>query len=189
MVVCVFALLLTSIARADSFLIVPGRSLGRTHLGRKGTSYLRKLPTATASDASMMQNNLVWVSPYFPGRRPDTLYIHTVSNSVLDPPKPGVTISEIRVTSGRFHTHDGISPGSTLAQIRRRFPQGHLLAGAGNSRRNFYVVGGQGIAFEFARRPDASGHCIAITVYPPGAGNGFATDDEVGDILRSGSQP
>ena len=164
-------------AQTGSMLVVPGRSIGQTHLGRKGSFYLNKLPAPTASDAAMMQTTLVWLSP----ATQDTLSIHTLNNSVLDPPLPGVTINEIRVTSRGFHTRNGLHPGSTLAQIRRR-----LSALRPDGTGTIYADAAQGIAFEFARHPSAGTRCIAVSVYPSGPGTPLLTTTEVRDVLRSG---
>ena len=175
-------LLLATGAQADPFLVIPGRSLGRTHLGRNGSIELKRLQTPTASDAAMMHDELVWVSRPTRSGSPNTLYIRTLSNSVLDTPVPGVTIYEIRATSPLFHTRGGISPGSTLAQIHRRFPQGHLVKSPGN----FYVADHQGIAFAFTRAPKSTTRCAAVSVYPPGTGHNLATFVQVSDLIKSG---
>ncbi|MEH2170123.1 MAG: hypothetical protein V7K41_26435 [Nostoc sp.] len=51
-----------ALAITDDYLIIPGQSIGQTHLGSNGAFYLKKLPEAAASDTSMQQTNLVWVS-------------------------------------------------------------------------------------------------------------------------------
>jgi hypothetical protein len=40
-------------AQNDSNLIIPGQRIGQTYLGSNGTTYLKKLPKPTSSDASM----------------------------------------------------------------------------------------------------------------------------------------
>ena len=181
MIGAVLGLLLTATAQADPFLVIPGRSLGRTHLGLNGAAELKRLPTPTATDAAMMHDELVWVSRPTRGGGPNTLYIRTLSNSVLDTPAPGVTIYEIRATSPLFHTRGGISPGSTLAQIHRRFPQGRLVKTPGN----FYVADHQGIAFAFTHAPQYTTHYVAVSVYPPDTGHNLATFVQVSDLIKS----
>ncbi len=177
-----FGLLLATSVQADPFLVIPGRSLGRTSLGRNGAAELKKLPPPTASDAAMMHDELVWVSRPTRSGSPNTLYICTLSNSVLDPPAPGVTLYEIRATSPLFHTRGGISPGSSLAQIHRRFPHGHLVKTPGS----FYVADHQGIAFAFTHAPKSTTRCAAVSVYPPDTGHNLATFVQVSDLIKSG---
>jgi hypothetical protein len=161
---------------ADPLLIVPGRSVGRTSLGLNGDRALANLPP-TASDASMGGKlDKVWRA----NNGKDTLYVHTHRNDMNDPPRPGYTVTEIRVTSRQFHTRSGLTPGSTLAQIRRRFPQGHVTTDTGY----FYKVDRLGIAFEFARPPHSATACLAVTVYPPGEGDSPENAAGVQDLLR-----
>lgn len=148
-------------AQADPFLIVPGKSIGQTHLGRNGAYYLKKLPPPTGEDASLGGNLYrVWQAKTGTG----TLYIHTFRNDILDPPRQGVTVDEIRVTSPQFHTRGGIGPGSTLAQIRRRFSRAQPMG----SDRTVYDDAVSGIAFEFEKKATANMHCIAVTIFPLG---------------------
>ena len=171
-------------AQADPFLIVPGRSIGQTHLGRNGVYYLRNLPSPDGSDAAMGGKRwMAWKSKTSRG----TLAVSAVSREFDDPPQPGMTLLEIRVTSPRFHTRSGVWSGATLTQIRRHFPLGHLEP-ANDNTAWFYTLR-QGIAFEFARRPSAGTRCIAVSVYPPGLGTPILTSAVVRDLLHSGARP
>ena len=154
-----------SAAPADHFLIVPGRSIGQTALGPDGAAELKRLPAPTAGDNGMMQTHNVWVLHH--AGRTDTLYVHTVANAALGnaPVKPagGVTIDVIRITSPQFHTQHGISTRSTLAQVRRRFPQ----ALPNRFHPQVYGDAKRGISFEFAPPLSPASRCLAVTVYPP----------------------
>jgi hypothetical protein len=117
------------LAQSHAFLIVPGKSIGRTHLGPHGSRYLKRLPRPAADDAGMMQNHSVWTS-HAPGRTLQTLSIHTVANGALNvPPIDGVTIDEIRITSPAFHTRSGLHTGNSMVSIHQQFPlpTGHRL--------------------------------------------------------------
>ena len=167
-------------AQADGTLIVPGRSIGQTRLGRHGDQDLRKLPRPDASDAGMMKQDLVWVSKH-EGRAPQTLYIHTVANGALDVrPHNGVTIEDIRVTSPVYHTASGIHVGSTRAEVRRRFPQAQPVDG----RKTELDDARRGIAFEFSGAAP-SARCIAISVHARGGSIG-GNAAFVKDLLASG---
>ena len=166
---------------AGDNLIIPGQGIGQTHLGKNGNLYLSKLPKPDGVDVGMSQTRQVWISKKG-GKRSDTLFIHTVSNGALNvQPIQGVTIDDIRVTSPWYHTHSGISTRSTLAQIRRHFPNVRPIDGD----RTLYDESKLGIAFEFAQSATAGSPCIAIMVHPPGDVH-LADMEEVNRVLREG---
>ena len=171
-------------AIAGDNLIIPGQSIGQTHLGSNGYLYLSKLPKSDAVDVGMSQSRQVWVAKK-EGKRFDTLFIHTVSNGARNvQPIDGITIDNLRVTSPWFHTHDGISTRSTLAQIRHRFPNVRPVY----VNQTLYDDAKLGIAFEFAQSATAEAPCIAIMVHPPGDTH-VANKEEVNQLLRSGDRP
>jgi|GEM_PF-1743978 len=142
---------------AEDNLIIPGQSIGQTHLGSNGDVYLNKLPGAAVSDTSMQKTQIVWVSKS--GCQRNTLYISTISNAALNvQPIRGVTIAHIEVTSSWFHTPDGISTGSTRTQILRQFPDARLEQ---LSDGKILSDKAKGIAFEFANNADTA-PCISI---------------------------
>ncbi len=171
-----------SAAPAGNFLIVPGHRVGQTALGPNGAAELNRLPTPAAEDNGMMQTHNVWVSHH--SGRTDTLYVHTVANAAIGdtPVKPadGVTIDTIRVTSPQFHTQSGISTRSTLAQIRRRFPD----ARADRFNPQIYIDVRRGIVFELVRPLSPASRCIAISVFPPGADIAETTQSQVNGLLK-----
>ncbi len=177
---CLSALAPLSAAHAaDTLLIVPGHSIGQTRLGLEGDKALTTLPTA--SDASMGGNlDEVWKS-----KDGQTLYIHTHRNDMDDPPKPGYTVTQIRVTSPQFRTADGLAPGSTLAAIQHRYPKGTLSTVSGD----FYTAGTAGIIFEFAAAPKSGTACIAVGIAAPGADVGLETAAQVKDLLKNAPVP
>ena len=147
----------------DPLLIVPGKSIGKMALGPNGTEVLKDFGKPAIRDAGISQATQVWLGK---GNRNTTLSIHTVANGALDAkPQEGVTIDEVRTSSGSFHTASGIAVGSTLRQIQRNFPQ----ARRDQKMRSavLYVDSRRGIAFEFANdKPNA--RCIGITILTPG---------------------
>ncbi len=169
-----------SAASAHDFLIVPGRSIGQTALGPNGAAELERLPPPAANDNGMNQNYNVWVS--HKAGRTDTLFTHDTNNSVFDNVKPtdGVTIDTIRITSPQFHTQNGISTRSTLAEVRRHFP--HARADRFNPRIYFDVR--HGIVFEFTRPLSPASRCLAISVFPPGSDIAETTQSEVNETLK-----
>lgn len=176
------AALLPASAQEQDNLIIPGKSIGQTHLGSNGNVYLKKLPKPNAIDVGMSQTRQVWVSKK--GGRTDTLFIHTVSNGALGvQPTQGVTIDTIRVTSPWFHTQNGLSTGNTKAKILRNFPNAHSVEGYPK----IYDDSKRGIAFEFGESATAS-PCIAIMIHPPGNVH-LATSEQVNQLLRHGEHP
>jgi hypothetical protein len=160
-------------------LIVPGKSVGKTHLGPNGTAYLKDLPKPNASDPGMSQNRLIWIS----GKAPEmnTLFIHTVSNGVIDAkPADGVTIDEIRITSKQFETREEIKCGNTLAEIRKVFPE---IQPSADSAGSIYQDAAHGIAFEFAEAAKDDSFCIAITVFAPNAAR-ITDRDQIARLLK-----
>ncbi len=169
-------------APANNFLIVPGRSIGQTALGPNGAAGLKRLPTPDAEDNGMQQIGLVWTSP----ASRDTLYIHGISNAVEEDLKPinGTFLNEVRITSRRFHTANGISTNSTLAQIRRCFPDARQVTSAPN----LYDDTKHGVAFEFTHPVLPSSRCIGISVIKPlphGSGDAVTSQSEVDDLLKN----
>jgi len=160
-------------------LIVPGKSIGKIHLGPNGTAYLKDLPKPNASDPGMSQNRLIWTS----GKAPEIniLFIHTVSNAVIDAkPSNEVTIDEIRITSREFQTREEIKCGSTLAEIRKAFPE---IQPAADSSGSIYQDAAHGIAFEFAEAAKDDSPCIAITVFTPNAAR-ITTREQIAGLLK-----
>jgi hypothetical protein len=173
-------------AQTGSNLIIAGKSVGQTHLGRYGAAYLARLPAPDADDSGMGQYRSVWLSRK-QGGRADTLYIYSVANGPREiKPFKGVSIQLIRVTSPWYRTPDGLSTGSRLDQILRRFPH----ARPGDDSQGLYVDAKQGIAFEFAGHAAAESRCIAISVFSPGDENVHVeTAQEIDELLRSNGIP
>lgn len=173
---------LPSTPAVDTNLIIPGQSIGQTHLGSNGNLYLNKLPAPAAFDASMQQTKRVWVEGS--DQQSETLYISTITNAALNAqPLSGNTISHIEVTSPWFHTPDGISTGSTRAQVLRHFPNARSLAFSDGK-----ILSDQasGIAFEFANA-SADSPCISIAVDVPGDNVRIVGRDRVNALLHTAS--
>jgi len=150
-------------ANTDPFLVVPGRSLGRLHLGLRGGADIKRLPHP---DGGYTAKRGVYHAAWKSKASPDTLAVTGLDRSRLDPARPGLEIDEIRATSPQFHTLSGLAPGATLAQIKRQYPKGHLRP-AINSNDEYYDVTGKGLGFEFPAHPTTSTRSIAITVVEP----------------------
>ena len=170
----------TALAGSDpnSALIVPGSRLGAVRLGSNGAEVLKSLPKPYVVDSGMSQTRQVWRSRRAGGNY-DTLFIHTVSNGVIDAkPVEGITIDLIRSTAKRFHTANGISVGSPFKPIRTQFSGITTVKDVPT----VYDDVKNGIAFEFDKPPTAESRCIAIMVHLPGKSK-IATKEQVGAIL------
>lgn len=154
-------------AQPGDLLIVPGKQIGRVHLGSDGDRTIASLPEPDAAEqvwARPEETEQLWMS-HKPPHGHDTLYVHTTANSLLNvKPHSGTTIDLIRVTSPRFVTRERLHVGSTLAEIQRRFPH----ARPGDSRLFLYDEEHTGIAFEFAHPPSPNSRSIAVMIHPPG---------------------
>jgi hypothetical protein len=164
-------LMLGCAADAANNLIVPGVSIGQTHLGKTGASELQKLPVPTASEGGMSQSRQVWVDP----KSKNTLYIYTAQ------PGDSISVQLIRVTSPFFRTKGGIKSGSTLSQILRQYSRIQAVGDQGI----VYDDSAIGIAFEFPPNPNQKSRCLAVMIHPPGQHN-YATTEEVRSVLGSG---
>jgi hypothetical protein len=166
----------------DRVQIVPGARLASVVLGPNGAKELKKLPRPYRVDHGMSQTRQVWKWAR-PGGGFETLFIHTVNNGVIDAqPANGFTIDLIRGTAPAWRTANGVSVGSSLAQVRAKFP---AATRAGNSP-TIYDDVKQGVAFEFADQPAASSPCIAIMVHLPGQSR-IATQKQVDELLKNGA--
>jgi hypothetical protein len=169
-----------SAASAHDFLIVPGRSIGRTALGPNGAAELKRLPPPAAEDNGMNQHYKIWVS--HKAGHTDTLFTHDTNNGVFDNVKPtdGVTLDTIRITSPQFHTQNGISTHSTLTEVQRHFP--HARADRFNPQ--IYTDVRRGIVFEFTRPLSPASRCLAISVFPAGSDIAETTQSQVSSLLK-----
>lgn len=137
--------------------IIPGERIGNTALGDDPENLLQRLGQPDASDAAMGKAWLVWNSQ----KRTHTLAVFT---TYADSNMMRKAIRQIRVTSPRFETPEGLHTGSTLLQIKRYFPGGKSDATGPVLR---YNVATQGISFELEGN-GVNATCTAVLVYPPG---------------------
>ncbi len=164
------ALPAASLAKTDPFLVGPGRSLGRIHLGRRGAADLKRLPHP---DAGYTSKHGIYYAVWRSRTSSDTLAVNGFDNNYAQPPHPGLELDEIRATSPQFHTSGGLAPGATLAEIKRQYPKGELQPfshGDDGDTDVYYDVAGKGLGFEFPAHSAASTRSIAIAVSKPDDG-------------------
>lgn len=161
----VFALCASAYAAGSTlWLLVPGKQAGSLRL----QSYPKGLPLGKPDyeDAGMSHYVDLWASTERDkaGMPLNTVVAASTSNGPISG-GPGVTLTNVRITSPKFHDAHGLSTGSTLAVIRRFYA--HLAAVDGKPA--VLADDPRGIAFEFgSARPKPSSRCVAIDIYEPG---------------------
>ncbi|MEZ0006586.1 hypothetical protein ABH942_001956 [Flavobacterium sp. 28YEA47A] len=139
-------------------LIVPGKSIGLTHLGQNAET-LASLGRPDFSDAAMGK---AWSSWYSKDGKKNELNIYT---TYKDSEMKEKVIRLIRITSPEFKTEEGISTGSTLNTIQNSYPK-LVITGkykdVGESVEIYDAID-SGVAFEIKK-----GNCIGIIVHETG---------------------
>ena len=110
-------------ANHGDWLIVPGSRIGKVRLGE--TRPLEALighPQA-CSDEAVGHGWDYWYTALKPGMPRYELDVYLIRTETADN-----QVEQVRITSPAFRTALGIRAGSTLAQIRRRFPRATLTA-------------------------------------------------------------
>ncbi len=150
--------------------IVPGYGVGRVHLGEELGAVTRTLGQPRTGDAAMGRTWWTWGGIE---NTPAELDVYTSIYVDYPDGRPNVNnhalVEQVRVTSSWFRTSTGVGIGSSLAQVRRRFPRIKLVGQAAPDRppSNFYDDQGTGIAFAFGQGADmhTAGRCIAVVVH------------------------
>lgn len=140
--------------------IIPGKRIGNTALGDDPEMLLQRLGKPDASDAAMGKAWLVWDG----ANSNNTLAVFT---TYADSTMMRKAIRQIRVTSPRFQTADGIRTGTKFPEIRRAFPELKASENTFPEAAPRYDVVSRGISFEFSGKSDADS-CTAILIYPTG---------------------
>lgn len=177
----------TSNANTPNTLIVPGKSIGEILLGTNAaTDNAVKALGKDDGGRGGVDDAQEWYLGAHRGdkgrpfHRPDEIGIHTFTDTDKRSIVP--VIVQIYTTSPRFHTADGIAPGSTLGAIRKKYPRIQPDDGSHNDnddfpyafpyywpchgRMSFYIDAGQGIVFSIR---GSDGVCVEIDVVRPGA--------------------
>ena len=159
-------------ASPGDWLILPGQRIGKIRLGET-----RRVDTIIGreGDARDSASGRCWERWYAPSPKPGApkheldVYTARTDDGRSEP------VEQVWITSPAFHTMKGIRVGSTLAQIRRRFP--HVRAVAYYDRQGIhqpiyvYDDARGGISFEVPRSPRGRGSespCQAIGIHPRG---------------------
>ena len=161
-------------------LIVPGGSVGEVKLGTEMSEVEKKLGEANVGEGAAGRGWSGWFAPKEGGGRGYELDIYSHGTATSH----GQVAVAIRVESPFFHTKEGISTKSSLAEFWKTFPDMHYVENAQSDDKavEVYADGPRGIAVEVRRTavspegttPPAGswGVCQAIIVFQPTADGG-----------------
>lgn len=162
--------------------IQPGARIGRFHLGPSGIENLKEhttKPYATESDSSGTYQAWKW-------DRDLTFFVHEVPDTASGTGSSGLSLDLIGFTYPRDASYrvigTWISTGSTLEEIRKKFPGAQPVANAPT----VYDDVQQGIAFEFEKDATPQSPCIALMVHLPGQSR-VMTLQQLNELLKKGS--
>jgi hypothetical protein len=149
-------------------LIVPGVRIAKVTLGQPLDSMMRVLGRADSGDGWAGHVMAFWKSrPDASGKR-----YQLAIYAALDTGARFHQIREIRVTSPRFVTADGISTASTLGDILRAYPGVRAVEEYKERGGVFRIYDDRqkGIGFDVERvaADSTKGRCVEVTVHPPG---------------------
>jgi hypothetical protein len=129
LVICLMAIGLARPAApqsAEDWLIVPGRSLGRIHIGEEAEPAMRRLGTADTGEGAAGHSWATWFGHSDrTGRGRSEIDLYT---TLAEGSAGRKVVRIVRATSPSFHTRDGVSTRSDLARIRNAFPHIRRIA-------------------------------------------------------------
>lgn len=155
-------------AQQNAWLIAPGKSIGQIKLESPAQS-LAVLGKPDGGDAAMMKAWRIWYS-----RKKDNSIDSSHMLAVFTAMRTQDTqyVKQIRVNSPKFRTSKGVGPGSTIAAIKRAYPdiqRVQTYESANKARRIVvYQDTRQGIAFETANSGSRKPVCSMVVVFDPG---------------------
>jgi len=165
-----FALLLSSVgyAQKTAWLIVPGKSIGQIKLEAPAQS-LAVLGKPDGGDAAMMKAWRIWYSRK-KDKTIDSLHLLAVFTAMRT--QDTQYVKQIRVNSPRFKTVKGIGAGSTIAAIKKAYPdvQPVQTYESANKARRIVVYEDtkMGVAFETSNSRSKKPVCSMVVVFDPG---------------------
>jgi hypothetical protein len=145
----------------DRFLVVAGRSVGEIALGEDMEQLGKKLGRPNAGDAAMGKAWGIWYSDDSTAKHRNEIAVYS---SYRDTSMQVKDVKQIRITSNKFKTKDGLATGSTLEGTKLKFPTIERLSAYLNEEKDtvlVYDAKKDGIGFEFLK-----GKSISLTVHP-----------------------
>ena len=150
----------TQTVDAESFAIVPGKSVGTFNLGDADSVVYQQLGRPDHSNAAMGKAVLIWYADTASGY---PLSIFTARDMGND---ETARIQQIRVTAPAFETAESIRVGATLADIRNHYRVTAVETYDQDGETYTIYDADAGIAFEVG--PDD--RCVAIIVHDTDGG-------------------
>lgn len=144
----------------ERFLVVAGRSVGEIALGEDMEEVGRKLGRPNAGDAAMGKAWGIWYSNDSTAKHRNEIAVYS---SYRDTSMRVKDVKQIRITSNKFKTKDGLTTGSTLEDAKLKFPTIEKLSAYLNEDKDtvtVYDAKKDGIGFEFLK-----GKSISLTVH------------------------
>ncbi|WP_316844583.1 hypothetical protein [Pedobacter psychrodurus] len=145
----------------ERFLVVAGHSVGEIALGEDMEQVGKKLGRPNAGDAAMGKAWGIWYSDDSTAKHRNEIAVYS---SYRDTSMRIKDVKQIRITSNKFKTQEGLSTGSTLEQTKQKFPAIEKLSAYLNEDKDtitVYDAKKDGIGFEFLK-----GKSISLTVHP-----------------------
>ena len=144
----------------ERFLVVAGRSIGEIALGEDMEEVGKKLGRPNAGDAAMGKAWGIWYSDDSTAKHRNEIAVYS---SYRDTSMRVKDVKQIRITSNKFKTKDGLATGSTLEDAKLKFPTIEKLSAYLNEDKDtvtVYDAKKDGIGFEFLK-----GKSISLTVH------------------------
>lgn len=139
-------------------LIIPGKRIGLTALEQNAET-LSSLGKPDFSDAAMGK---AWATWYSKDGQKNELNIYT---TYKDAELKEKVVRQIRITSPKFKTSEGIATGKTLTDIKKNYPEVKLVGKykANGQTIELYDAVNSGISFEIQKDT-----CISIIIHKSG---------------------
>ncbi|SEW31178.1 hypothetical protein [Chitinophaga arvensicola] len=189
----VFLILITGTslasAQQNAWLIVPGKSIGQIKLESPAQS-LAVLGKPDGGDAAMMKAWRIWYSRK-KDKRIDSSHMLAVFTAMRT--QDTQYVKQIRVNSPKFRTAKGVGPGSTIATIKKAYPDIQRVQAyeSANKARKIVVFQDtkQGIAFETVNSRSKKPVCSMVVVFDPGESAAGVLDFHAGFDLMTPVAP
>lgn len=140
-----------------NFLLLPGQSAGEISIGQDVTEALKILGKADSSDAAMQKTVAFWYQGH--DRDSASFAIYTARDTG---DHPLARIKQIRLTSPKYQTKDGLGVSSPLAALKNKFEFKKINAVNDAGKKYEIYDSTKGIAFEMGQE----GNCTAIIIHP-----------------------